>query len=237
MSLNQIVLNQAGWFTDWYVFQQPLGVADLLHRRDRRGEPDPVRPDRGRLGDRRRLRDRVLGDALRLLLLRRVRERLHHLGADRRRSSSAAGTRRSRGRGRSPSSLDPGQLGIGLLILVAVVPLVLTLRLRGAVLDRELADQGLAGAARRLRPRQPVRGRGSSAPAPTSASTGSPACSGSWSRRTSSCSLRLDARDAAARPDRPADGLRLEVAAAGVAAQPVRDGGAPSSWSTREDRR
>src|ERR687894_1749779 len=25
MSLNQIVINQAGWFTDWYVFQQPLG--------------------------------------------------------------------------------------------------------------------------------------------------------------------------------------------------------------------
>jgi NADH-quinone oxidoreductase subunit H len=26
MSLNKIVENQAGWFTDWYVFQQPLGV-------------------------------------------------------------------------------------------------------------------------------------------------------------------------------------------------------------------
>src|SRR6476659_2244059 len=26
MSLNQIVLNQSGWFTDWYVFQQPLAV-------------------------------------------------------------------------------------------------------------------------------------------------------------------------------------------------------------------
>jgi NADH-quinone oxidoreductase subunit H len=25
MSLNQMVLNQSGWFTDWYVFQQPLG--------------------------------------------------------------------------------------------------------------------------------------------------------------------------------------------------------------------
>jgi NADH-quinone oxidoreductase subunit H len=25
MSLNQIVLNQSGWFTTWYVFQQPLG--------------------------------------------------------------------------------------------------------------------------------------------------------------------------------------------------------------------
>src|SRR3954463_13276131 len=26
MSLNQIVLNQSGWFTSWYVFQQPLAV-------------------------------------------------------------------------------------------------------------------------------------------------------------------------------------------------------------------
>ena len=26
MSLNQIVLQQSGWFTDWYVFQQPLAV-------------------------------------------------------------------------------------------------------------------------------------------------------------------------------------------------------------------
>jgi NADH-quinone oxidoreductase subunit H len=25
LSLNQIVLNQSGWFSDWYVFQQPLG--------------------------------------------------------------------------------------------------------------------------------------------------------------------------------------------------------------------
>ena len=25
MSLNQMVMNQAGWFTDWYVFRQPLG--------------------------------------------------------------------------------------------------------------------------------------------------------------------------------------------------------------------
>ncbi len=25
MSLNQLVLNQSGWFTDWYVFRQPLG--------------------------------------------------------------------------------------------------------------------------------------------------------------------------------------------------------------------
>ncbi len=34
-------------------------VPDLLHRCHRRGEPDAVRPDRGGLGDRGRLRDRV----------------------------------------------------------------------------------------------------------------------------------------------------------------------------------
>ena len=37
--------------------------------------------------------------------------------------------------------------------------------------------------------------------------------------------VRVDARHAAPGPDRPADGLRLEVAAAGVAAQPVPDRG------------
>jgi NADH-quinone oxidoreductase subunit H len=26
MSLNQIVINQGGWFTDWYIFRQPLGA-------------------------------------------------------------------------------------------------------------------------------------------------------------------------------------------------------------------
>jgi NADH-quinone oxidoreductase subunit H len=26
MSLNEIVLNQSGWFTDWYIWQQPLGA-------------------------------------------------------------------------------------------------------------------------------------------------------------------------------------------------------------------
>ncbi len=26
MSINQLAINQAGWFTDWYVFQQPLGA-------------------------------------------------------------------------------------------------------------------------------------------------------------------------------------------------------------------
>ena len=117
MSLNTIVENQAGWFTDWYVFQQPLGALDLLHRRDRRGEPHAVRPDRGRHRDRGRLRDRVLGHALRVLLLRRVRERVHHLGAD----GHAVLRRLERAvpvaAGRSSCTRTRVALGIGLLLL------------------------------------------------------------------------------------------------------------------------
>jgi hypothetical protein len=63
----------------------------------------------------------------------------------------------------------------------------------------------------------------SSSPA-SSPSTGSAASSGSWPRPTLRHHLRLDAGDAAARPGRPADGLRLEMAAARLASQPLRDG-------------
>jgi hypothetical protein len=82
LSLNSIVEQQgtSGWLTDWFAFRQPARLPDLRDRRDGRGEPDAVRPDRGGLGDRRRLRDRVLGHALRLLLLRRVHQRVHRLG-------------------------------------------------------------------------------------------------------------------------------------------------------------
>ena len=48
--------------------------------------------------------------------------------------------------------------------------------------------------------------------------------------------LRLDALDAAALPLRPADGVRLEVAAAGGGAEPARDRGAGASgWGKRDD--
>ena len=57
-------------------------------------------------------------------------------------------------------AFNPGSLGIGMLLGVAIIPVVLTLALRGTDLARELADQGLAGADRRLRPRQPVHRRG-----------------------------------------------------------------------------
>ena len=82
MSLNQIVLNQAGWFTDWYVFQQPLGALIFFIAATAEANRTPFDLTEADSRDRRRLRDRVLGDALRVLLLRRVRQRVRHLGAD-----------------------------------------------------------------------------------------------------------------------------------------------------------
>src|SRR4029078_12398629 len=78
----------------------------------RRGERRAVRPDRGRLRERGRLRDRVLRDALRVLLLRRVRERLRRLGPARdavlRRLGSAV--RLARGVADQPEP-EPGPAG------------------------------------------------------------------------------------------------------------------------------
>ena len=51
---------------------------DLLRRQPGRDQPHAVRHGRGRLGARGRAVHRVLGHALRLLLLRRVRRPLHH---------------------------------------------------------------------------------------------------------------------------------------------------------------
>ena len=54
----------------------------------------------------------------------------------------------------------------------------------------------------------------------------------SWSQgRRHALRLHLDALDAAALPLRPADGVRLEVAAAGVGDQPARHGGGGASTS------
>ena len=84
LNLNTIVRGPGGQRPRLEHRQAAAGRADLLHRRHRGGRPDAVRPDGGGLGDRRRLRDGVLGHALRVLLLRRVRERVHPLGDDHR---------------------------------------------------------------------------------------------------------------------------------------------------------
>ena len=234
MSLNRSSLNQSRLVHRLVHLPAAARRPDLLHRRDRRGEPHAVRPDRGRLRDRRRLRHRVLGHALRVLLLRRVRERVHRLGADR----------------------DPVLRRLERAVPVAVADR----RCRSTRVARASAccsSSRIVPARpdpRSSPPRSGSPARASRAGRRCSSASCSPTCSssrciGAWAyigldwvagilwfmgkTYALRVHVRVDARHAAAGPHRPADGLRLEVAAAGVAAQPVRDRGARSSSSRR----
>ena len=114
--------------------------------------------------------------------------------------------------------------GIGLLLLVAIVPVILTLVLRRAVLAARARG---SRAGRRCIVGFVLSNLFIVAVIGAWAYIGLDWVAGLlWFLRQDlrlRVHLRLDARHAAARPDRPADGLRLEVAAAGVAAEPVRD--------------
>ena len=222
MSLNQIVLNQSGWFTDWYVFQQPLAVLIFFIAATAEANRTPF--DLTEADS-----EIVAGFATEYSGMRFgfffFAEYVNVF------IISALTVTLFFGGWNAPFpwpwpitlSLDPGSLGILLLILVAVVPLILTLvfaapvwmlsgRIKGwqalivgfilanlfivAVIFGAGLRRARLGRRHLLVPGQDLRLR---------------------------VHVRLDARDPAARPHRPADGLRLEVAAAGVAAQPVRD--------------
>ena len=60
MSLNKIVENQAGWFTDWYVFRQPLGVLIFFIAATAEANRTPFDLTEADSRDRGRLRHRVL---------------------------------------------------------------------------------------------------------------------------------------------------------------------------------
>ena len=222
LSINKIVLGPGRQRPRLVHLAPAAGLRDLLHRGHRRGQPDAVRPDRGRLGDRGRLRHRVLGDALRLLLLRRVRQRVHRLGPDRGPvhgrlertvQLALAGHRRpGSGRPRNRPAVPAGARAAGR-----------GARPGAALLPAQQPGEVLAGADHRLRPVQPAgRGGRPGAGLPELRLGRRPAVVHGQDLRLR-VHLRLDAGHPAPGPDRPADGLRLEVAPAGLAAQPVRD--------------
>ena len=187
MSLNQIVLNQSGWFTDWYVFRQPLGFLIFFIAATAEANRTPF--DLTEADS-----EIVAGFATEYSGMRFgfffFAEYVNVF------IISALTVTLFFGGWNAPFpwpwpvtvGFDPGSLGIGLLILVAVVPLVLTLVFAAPVLDGQLADQGLAGAASAGSSWPTCSSSRSSARGRTSGSTGSPACSGSSARRTSSCS-------------------------------------------------
>jgi NADH-quinone oxidoreductase subunit H len=126
MSLNQIVLNQSGWFTDWYVFKQPLAVLIFFIAATAEANRTPF--DLTEADS-----EIVAGFATEYSGMRFgfffFAEYVNVF------IISALTVTLFFGGWNAPFpwpwpvelSLDPGQLGIGLLILVAVVPLILTL--------------------------------------------------------------------------------------------------------------
>ena len=222
MSLNEIAEHQKGWFTNWYVFQQPLGALIFFIAATAEANRTPfdlTEADSEIVAgfateySGMRFGFFFFAEYVNVFIISALMVTLFFGGWN------------------APFpwpwpvtlSLNPGQLGIGLLILVAIVPLHPDPGVRRADLDGQRPDQGLAGAARRVRPREPLRRGGH---------RGRRLHRDRLGRRDPvvpaqdvhvRVHLRVDARDAAARPDRPADGLRLEVAAPGVAAQPARD--------------
>ena len=126
MSLNQIVLNQSGWFTDWYVFQQPLGVLIFFIAATAEANRTPF--DLTEADS-----EIVAGFATEYSGMRFgfffFAEYVNVF------IISALTVTLFFGGWNAPFpwpwpislSLDPGGLGIGLLLLVAIVPLVLTL--------------------------------------------------------------------------------------------------------------
>ncbi len=221
MSLNQLALNQAGWFTDWYVFQQPLGALIFFIAATAEANRTPF--DLTEADS-----EIVAGFATEYSGMRFgfffFAEYVNVFVI------SALLVTLFFGGWNAPFpwpwpidlSLDPGSLGIGLLILIAIVPVDRHAAPRRAVLPRPELDAGLAGAGHRLRAVQPRRRGRDRRHRLRRLRLGRRAALVPRQDVRVRLHVRLDARNAAAGPDRPAHGLRLEVAAARVAAQPVR---------------
>ena len=120
-------------------------------------------------------------------------------------------------------SPDPAGMGVGLLIALATIPPIAIVVLAMPFYLLNTRDEAVARAGHRLRPVQRRGGRsGPRAGLPELRLGRRPRLVPRQDVRVR-VPVRVDARDAATGPDRSADGLRLEVAAARRAAQPVRD--------------
>ncbi len=222
MSLNQLAENQAGWFTNWYVFQQPLGALIFFIAATAEANRTPF--DLTEADS-----EIVAGFATEYSGMRfgffYFAEFVNVFVI------SALIVTLFFGGWNAPFpwpwpvslNLDPGQLGVMLLILFAVIPIIRHADPRSAVPRRPQLDAVVAGDHHRVRPVQRRGHRGGHRDRIRRPRLGRRAAVVPRQDLCLRVHLRLDAGHATAGQDRPADGLRLEVAAAGVAAQPVRD--------------
>ena len=186
MSVYQIGAQQSGWFTDWFVFRQPLGALIFFIAATAEANRTPF--DLTEADS-----EIVAGFATEYSGMRFgflfFAEYVNVF------IISALMTTLYFGAWNAPFdfphvalALDPGSLGNGLLILLATAAAGDHAAARRAVLPDPQRPPGLAGPAARVRHVQRGRGRRRSSGSPTSGSTGSPACCGSCSRRSCSCS-------------------------------------------------
>ena len=230
MSLNQLSLNQAGWFTNWYVFQQPLGALIFFIAATAEANRTPfdlTEADSEIVAgfateySGMRFGFFFFAEYVNVFVVSGLIVTLFFGGWNAPFAWPEAWA--------IHLNLDPGSMGMGLLFALLFIPPILVLALSapfylgrsslpwwqaliiGFVLFNLLRDRR----DRRRRLHQLGLGR-------------RPAVVPGQELRLR-LPLRLDARDAAPRPDRPAHGVRLEVAAARLAPEPVRDRAAPSS--------
>ena len=186
MSLNTIVENQSGWFTDWYVFQQPLGALIFFIAATAEANRTPF--DLTEADS-----EIVAGFATEYSGMRFgfffFAEYVNVF------IMSALTVTLFFGGWNAPFpwpfetaiAFDPASLGVGLLLIVGLVPVALTLVFAAPFW---MPRPGSSGG----RPCSPASSwptcssSASSVRGPTSSSTGSPVSSGSCSRPTSSCS-------------------------------------------------
>ena len=190
MSLNQITLNQAGWFTNWYVFQQPLGALIFFIAATAEANRTPfdlTEADSEIVAgfateySGMRFGFFFFAEYVNVFVVSALIVTLFFGGWNAPFAWPEAW--------RVHLSLDPGSMGLGLLFALADRPAAADPRPLGAVLRRAELAEVVAGADHRLHPVQPARDRRDRRLRRSSAGTGSPACSGSSARATSSSSL------------------------------------------------
>ncbi len=222
LSLVEVVEQQAGWFTSWFIFQQPLGALIFFIAATAEANRTPfdlTEADSEIVAgfateySGMRFGFFFFAEYVNVFIMSALTVTLFLGGwnapfawpwpIEPEHRPGILGDRAHPARGPGPGHPDP--------------------RVRRADLDRQLADQDVGRPRRRLRPGQHVHRRAAPRVGLRRVGVGRRYPLVHAQDLRPRVHLRVDARDAPARPDRPAHGLRLEVAAARVAAQPVRD--------------
>ena len=224
MSVNQIAENQAGWFTDWYIFRQPLAALIFFIAATAEANRTPfdlTEADSEIVAgfateySGMRFGFFFFAEYVNVFIVSALIVTLFLGGWNAPVPVAVAGD----------AIAGPGLLGHRPAAAGDDRPGRPDAPLCRPVLDRELAHQGMAGAPGRLRAGQPVHRCDARCVGVHRARLGRRYPLVHAQDVHARVHVRVDARHASARPHRPADGLRVEVAAAGVPAQPVRDRG------------